>query len=60
MKKVRFTSAATYIKTGVEYTVLTDAESAKTCFFGMGHAECSTCRPESCRWHAEIEEEEQA
>lgn len=58
MKKVMFTSAATFFKTGIEYIVLTDAEAAETCYFGNGQAECSTCNPESCRWYAEIDEEE--
>lgn len=60
MKKVMFTSAAEYIKTGVEYIVLTDKEASEACYFGMGHAECSTCRPDACPWYAEIEEEAQA
>lgn len=34
-------------------------EAAKTCYFGNGHAECSTCRPDACPWYAEIEEEAQ-
>lgn len=55
MKKVQFTSAAEFIRTGKAYTVLTEEEASKTCFFGMGQAECSTCNPESCRWYAEIE-----
>lgn len=59
MKKVQFTSAATFIRTGKRYTVLTEEEAAKTCFFGMGQAECSTCRPDACPWYAEIEEEAQ-
>jgi hypothetical protein len=60
MKKVEFTSAAEFIRTGKRYTVLTDEEAAETCYFGMGHAECSTCRPDACPWYAEIEEEAQA
>lgn len=59
MKKVQFTSAAEFIRTGKRYTVLTEEEALKTCFFGMGHAECSTCIPDACPWYAEIEEEAQ-
>jgi hypothetical protein len=59
MKKVQFTSAAEFIRTGKRYTVLTEEEASKTCFFGMGHAECSTCQQDVCPWYAEIEEEAQ-
>lgn len=59
MKKVEFTSAAEYARTGQEYVVLTDEEAAKTCYFGMGPSICFTCTAnteDGCRYYAEIDE----